>query len=136
MPDKPFSISAKVLIRDSENRCLFIQRSRESGWNPTAWDIPGGKLDLGEIFMDGLLREVREETGLTVSVDSLLGSNEDEAGNFRIIHVVMNGTYQSGDVELSNEHIDFKWVKPENALDMDLCDFVRRIIESKFKRNL
>ena len=135
MSIKPFSISAKVLISDSENRCLFIQRSESSRWNPAAWDIPGGKLDPGEIFMDGLLREVQEETGIDVTIDSLLGSNEDETNNFRIIHVVMNGTYQSGEITLSTEHIDFKWVLLEDALDMNLCDFVKRIIEFKLKAN-
>ncbi len=37
------------------------------------WDIPGGFLEAGEHPLDGMLREVREETGLEVRVIDLLG---------------------------------------------------------------
>ncbi len=37
------------------------------------WDIPGGFLEAGEHPLDGMLREVREETGLEVRVRELLG---------------------------------------------------------------
>ncbi len=136
MSAKPFSISAKMLISDSENRWLLIRRSDTSGWNPGAWDLPGGKLNPGEMFMDGLIREISEETGLSVIIDSLFGSIEDETDDFRIVHLVMNGNHVSGDVKLSREHMDYIWVEQENALELDLCDFVRNLIESKLNQNL
>ena len=46
----------------------------------TAWDghdFPGGGIDLGESIHDGLLREVKEETGLRVQVGPLLHAGED-----------------------------------------------------------
>ncbi len=131
MSDKPFSLSAKILVRDSENRWLFIQRSDTSKWNPGKWDLPGGKLDPGETYMVGLLREVSEETGLNVIISSLFGAIEDETDDFRIAHLVMAGDYVSGEVKLSREHMDYKWVRQETALEMDLCDFLRNLIETR-----
>lgn len=131
MPDKPFSLSAKILVCDNESRWLFIKRSHTSKWNPGKWDLPGGKLDPGENYMVGLRREVSEETGLNVIISSLFGAIEDETDDFRIAHLVMTGDYVSGEVKLSREHMDYKWVRQENALDLDLCDFLRNLIETR-----
>ena len=56
---------------------------------------------------------------------------EDETDDFRIAHLVMTGDYVSGEVKLSREHMDYKWVRQENALDLDLCDFLRNLIETR-----
>ncbi len=54
-----------------DGRVLLVKRGIEpfKGW----WDIPGGFLNAGEHPRDGMLREVREETGLSVRVRELLG---------------------------------------------------------------
>ncbi len=48
------------------------------GRDPSAgsWSIPGGKLELGESLHDGVIREVREETGAAVQVRELVGVDE------------------------------------------------------------
>lgn len=58
-----------LIVRDG---CvLLVKRAVEpfKGY----WDIPGGFLEAGEHPLDGMLREVREETGLEVHVNELLG---------------------------------------------------------------
>ncbi|MCK9929542.1 NUDIX hydrolase [Frankia sp. Mgl5] len=52
------SVSVAAVTRRDDGRVLCIQR-RDTG----AWQIPGGVLERGETFEDGLRREVREETG-------------------------------------------------------------------------
>lgn len=130
MPHRPFSLSVKMLISDERDRWLFIKRSDKSRWNPGKWDIPGGKLDPGESFREGLLREVEEETGLDVRIKSHFGSIEDETNEFRIVHLVMNGKRIAGDVKLSNEHMDYTWVSKDESLELDLCPFIKNLIQS------
>ena len=130
MPHRPFSLSVKMFISDELDRWLFIKRSDKSKWNPGKWDIPGGKLDPGESFRDGLLREVVEETGLDVRIKSHFGSIEDETPNFRIVHLVMNGTHIAGDVKLSNEHMEYVWLTKDESLELDLCPFIKNLIQS------
>lgn len=43
MSHKPFALSAKVVVRDEEGRCLLLKRSMSSKGNPGKWDLPGGR---------------------------------------------------------------------------------------------
>ena len=56
-----------VLIEDS--RLLLVQEVLRER---SHWNLPGGGLELGETIEAGLLREMREETGLIVRIDELL----------------------------------------------------------------
>jgi len=61
------------LIRDRTGRVLLARRVDET--IPDAldkWELVGGKVDFGEEPEEALLREVREESGLTVSIVRLL----------------------------------------------------------------
>ncbi|MBK8976929.1 MAG: NUDIX hydrolase [Planctomycetes bacterium] len=58
-----------VLRRDTpgDERILMVQNERVVRGVPTrTWDLPGGQLEPGELALDGLRRELAEETGLVV----------------------------------------------------------------------
>jgi len=56
------------VVRDAEGRLLLQKRADRD-----AWGFPGGAIELGESAEEAAVREIFEETGLTVKVDSLLG---------------------------------------------------------------
>lgn len=58
---------AGVTVRD-DGRILVVQR-RDNG----RWEAPGGVLERDETFEQGVQREIAEETGVTVAVESLSG---------------------------------------------------------------
>jgi 8-oxo-dGTP diphosphatase len=62
-----FRVAAKAFIVDGE-RLLIIKRSSKDIQMPGIWEIPGGRLDLGEDPKEGLKREAKEETGLDIEV--------------------------------------------------------------------
>jgi 8-oxo-dGTP diphosphatase len=62
------SVSAIGVVADPAGRVL-LQRRRDNG----AWEPPGGVLELDERITDGLIREVREETGIRVEPVVLTG---------------------------------------------------------------
>src|SRR3954452_7600921 len=70
MGDTPkHSVSvAGVVVRD-DGRILAVQRRDNARWEP-----PGGVLELGETFEEGVRREVAEETGVGVEVERLTGA--------------------------------------------------------------
>jgi 8-oxo-dGTP diphosphatase len=118
---KPFRLSMKVVIRDQEGKCLLIKRSMQSKGNPGKWDFPGGKVDPGESFDEGLLREVYEETRLRISLEKPLTVLESESPSNRVIYLFMEGKLLDGDIELSEEHEDYSWVDPAELSKMDLA---------------
>ena len=57
---------AKVVIIDDHNRVLMLKRSNYMDKYAGEWDLPGGHIRVGEDFLVGMKREVKEETNLDV----------------------------------------------------------------------
>lgn len=125
MSSKPYALSAKVVVRDTSGRCLLLKRSMISKGNPGKWDLPGGKVDVGESFEKGLLREVAEETGLTISLRRVLGAAESESPARKVAYLILEGYVESGQVRLSSEHDEYSWVERRELITMDLADQFR-----------
>jgi len=84
-----------------DGRVLLVQRAVEPARGE--WSIPGGLLEVGETLAEGVVRELREETGLTVRVVDLIevverifpdpsvrnGGNTDRAGTRPRYHFVI-----------------------------------------------
>jgi 8-oxo-dGTP diphosphatase len=62
-----FRIGVNALIFDEER--ILLAHRRDIDW----WNLPGGGMELGETVEEAACREVLEETGLEVVVDSLVG---------------------------------------------------------------
>jgi 8-oxo-dGTP diphosphatase len=67
VPPEPLRC-AGALIVDDDGRIFIQRRSPDRRLFPDTWDIVGGHVEPGETIEDALHREVREETGWTVSV--------------------------------------------------------------------
>lgn len=63
-----FTIGVFAIIFDDKNRILFCHRTDYDMWN-----LPGGRLEKNETPWEGVVREVKEETGLDVEIDRLTG---------------------------------------------------------------
>lgn len=106
-------VAAKgVILR--EGRALLIKRSPYDGVWAGTWELSGGKLEFGEGLEECLLREIREETGLEVTIKRLLYANTFLTHPWRQAVVV---TYlcesAAGEVKLSGEHTEALWATAE-----------------------
>jgi 8-oxo-dGTP pyrophosphatase MutT (NUDIX family) len=63
---RTFPISIKGVVLDPQGRVLLLKNEREE------WELPGGKLELGEEPADCAVREVQEESGWDVAAGPLL----------------------------------------------------------------
>lgn len=86
------------------------------------WGLPGGAVELGETVKEAVVREVIEETGITVKpvelvavIDSI---HRDDEGNFKYHYVLLEYVckYVSGKIKASSDAPDARWV-PLNDLD-------------------
>ncbi|MFD8569579.1 NUDIX domain-containing protein [Streptomyces sp. NPDC059639] len=63
---------AAVIVHDkATNRVVLLQRSENAKFAQGMWDLPVGKSEPGEPITETAVRELYEETGLTVKADSL-----------------------------------------------------------------
>jgi len=130
MAGRRFALSAKVLVRDEHGRVLLLKRSANSKNNRGKWDLPGGKVDTGESFDEALLREVAEETGLTVSLVGVAGAAESDLPDRKVVYLLMEGNLTSGEVRLSDEHNEFAWVERSRLAAVDVCEQFRSFLEA------
>lgn len=79
IPDRGYA-TAKVDLRAGivrENSILLVKERRDGKWS-----LPGGWSDVGESPVEGVTREVREETGYTVGVRQLVSIRDQSLGGY------------------------------------------------------
>src|SRR5690606_2648449 len=113
------SVSVAGSVIDPDNRVLVIRR-RDNGH----WEMPGGVLELGESFEDGVRREVAEETGMTVDVERLTGVYKNL--NRGIVALVFRCRPGNGNVHSTDEARDVRWMtRDEVTASMDPAFAIR-----------
>jgi 8-oxo-dGTP pyrophosphatase MutT (NUDIX family) len=105
---------------------LLHRHSHKSQGN--RWGVPAGKIDPGEGIEQALLREIREETGLSLSKQDLLYFRKvfvshEEEGYDIIYHMFHTRLPERKDVTIRpEEHKRFIWATPKDALRMHLVE--------------
>jgi len=127
---KNIGVSQKAIIFNKENKILAIHRTETAPSNPNKWDFPGGILDFGENAEKGIEREIKEEAGIEVKelkpFDVVSRTNEE--GDFWVT-IAYTAKAISDKVILSFEHNEFRWLTPEEFLDLESPDKIKRFIK-------
>ncbi len=126
MSGKPLTLTVRAVISDQEDRRLVLQRTGGSRWYAGQWEFPGGKVAVGESFQEGLIREVREETGLDVALERFLGAAQQEMPQVRVIILFMQCRVEGGEIRLSDEHEAWDWVSRDEFLQLELSGEVEK----------
>jgi 8-oxo-dGTP pyrophosphatase MutT (NUDIX family) len=103
---------ALVLLADARGEAGLLLTRRAAGLRQHArqWALPGGRVDPGESAVDGALRELAEEVGLTLATDAVLGLLDDypTRSGFVITPVVVWGgasaTLRPNPAEVASVH--------------------------------
>lgn len=123
--NKPEDFSPKLkvvscFVRKDDKFLMLLRQGHKPEGNK--WGVPAGKIDKGESSVDTIVREVFEETGLEIK----------KFGYFKklfvrypdmdfIYHMFYADLEKDCEIKLrSEEHKDYKWVTPEEALDLPL----------------
>jgi 8-oxo-dGTP diphosphatase len=103
-------VAVSGLVTDPLTGRVLLIRSPRRGW-----EFPGGQVERGETLTDALVREVREETGVTVEVSDLVGVYSNTHS-----HIVMFGflcAWLEGTPTTSPESLEVAWVERDRALE-------------------
>jgi 8-oxo-dGTP diphosphatase len=110
-----------AIVADGQGRLLMIKRGHDPGAG--LWSIPGGRIEAGETDVEALVREMIEETGLTVEVGRLIGRVQRPGLNGAVIDIrdyaatVTGGTLRPGD-----DASDARWVAPAELESLDITE--------------
>ncbi len=137
MADQAFpepTVGALILNQDG---ALFLMRSHK--WRDR-YVVPGGHIELGESMVQALRREVKEETGLDIHDVEFLCFQEfiyDEAFWKRRHFIFFDFVCQAGSTEavLNSEAEEYRWVRPDEVLDLPVEPYTRKAIQAYLERH-
>ena len=126
-------VGVKILLKNKEGKFLLLQRNPVKYPEVGAkWDIVGGRINPGLPLLENLKREVMEEAGLEIIGEPKLIIAQDILKTDK--HVVRL-TYIGeavGEVKLSNEHSEFRWLSIEEFSKLEPMDkYIKEILDKK-----
>jgi 8-oxo-dGTP diphosphatase len=137
-PETPLVGVGAVIV--DEDRVLLVRRGTEPMLGK--WTLPGGMLEVGESLTAGVIREVREETGLTVEpveLVELLDRIHRDGERVRYHYVIADYLCRvvDGELKAASDADAVRWVeRPEwnshSALRLD--PITVRVIEAGWQR--
>ncbi len=130
LPREPipfYLVAAAVIVKDGE---VLIARRPENGLLGGMWEFPGGKVEVGETFITALVRELREELGVEITVGEPLGVFRHAYTHFRVELHAFFCDLVSGQPE-PLQAADVRWVRLA-----DLSGYPMGKIDRLISRNL
>ena len=129
--DRYQKVAVHALIKDGD-KYLVLHRSSENDYMSGKWDTPGGSVEFGENPIEGLKREVFEETGLKVKVGMPLYvysfMSNPQRHQFQII---FDCELWEGKIKLNpEEHDSFLWVTLDEMKNLEKIAFLNSYYES------
>jgi 8-oxo-dGTP diphosphatase len=121
-----------------DGKILLVERGKEplKGY----WSIPGGIVETGEKLVEGIRREVAEETGLDVEPYSMFEIFErimpDAAGKPEYHYVLIDYLCRrlSGEPSAASDASRVEWVAEQNLRDYHLTEGTLEVIERAFAK--
>lgn len=129
-------VAAKGVIVNDEGQILILREAKTyaDGTNTGRYHFPGGRLEPGESYRDGLTREIMEETGLAVEISQPLYVGEwrpvIRGVPHQIIAIFSVCKLVGGEVRLSEEHDHYTWIDPKAHAHYDLMDPEGEVVDA------
>ncbi len=110
-------LTVLCLITDGDR--ILLQNRTKNDWQ--GYTLPGGHVELGESFVDAVVREMKEETGLDIKNPRLVGVKQFPIRNGRYVVFLFKATEYCGTVVSSDEG-QMEWVESSRLSEINTVD--------------
>lgn len=138
METKLFVATKAFIVHDG--KVLIVRESGQykDGAHEGKYDVVGGRIQPGQRFDESLLREVKEETGLDVSIGKPFFVNEwrpvVREEQWQIVGVFFDCQAGTDAVRLSEDHDSFLWIDPKEYKSHPLIENLYPAFEAYLAR--
>ena len=124
----PCSATAAFIVNDNDEM-LVVRRAKEPAKGTL--DLPGGFVDMGETVEEGMVREIKEETNLDVSVGDFCEAIQNDYSHKRTVQIMMYLENIEGEVKISDEHTDWKWATLEEIKTLNISTSLKKLLKKR-----
>lgn len=117
------SVSVAAVVVDDLGRVLVTQR-RDNG----RWEAPGGVLEVQESILDGIKREVLEETGVVIEPECLTGVYKNMVRG--VVALVFRARMTGGSITTTDETSQVEWWQPQEVADRMDPAYAIRVLDA------
>lgn len=127
---KSYGLTVRGIIKNNDE-ILILKRHPKSRTDPEMWELPGGKVEKGEHFIDALVREIKEETSLDAEVGDFAEAVQNDYSHKRTVQLIMYLDNVEGDVEISDEHTDWMWANLDTIEKLEISTSLKKVLEKR-----
>jgi ADP-ribose pyrophosphatase YjhB (NUDIX family) len=134
-PNRPYLAVSAAILR--ENKVLLVRRARLPAL--ALYTLPGGGVELGETLHEAVIREVREETRLSIEPLALAGYREAIARDAQdrverhFVILCFAARWLAGEPALNEELDDARWLAPGELADLRTTEGLAEIVAAAFE---
>jgi 8-oxo-dGTP diphosphatase len=135
-PQRPYLAVSAAIVRDG--KVLVVRRARKPALN--LYTLPGGVVEAGETLHQAVIREVHEETQLSIEPVALAGNREvimrDAQGRVERHFVILcfAARWLAGEAVLNEELEDAHWLAPPELAGLKTTEGLAEIVATALER--